>query len=367
MKYFFTAFSVICIFYLFPICAQNYKTLNEKTIKWSEGSGWISYASPGNQLYGLEISIEGTVIFDSIDYNSSLVIDGYEENDEGIITVDSGDSLTINGDLIVEPGGKIIVKKNAVVQINGNLLNKGLSSLGTPYAGGDIINNGIIFVSGDYSQHAGATLTNGDSSIFTVEGIIDENKNYDSENSTLPIKLKSFTGVLTASSTIELNWATAKEENFSFFEIHRSVDNHAFEVIGYVTGTGNSNTEVEYNFTDDTPPFGLLKYRLKAVDIDDSFEIFQSIIIKNTFSNQIKAYPNPVSNTTDLRLLVPEKLSGNINKVDLQSTCGRMLYSQTNFDPAIDKININGLKEGMYILKVTYNGVTDILRIFKSQ
>ena len=281
--------------------------------------------------------------------------------------------MVIDGNLTINPDSELIIEDGGYLYVNGNLNNQGEFFIFIPTGDGGIAeNDGTIAVNGNYNQGPNANISNnGTNSKFYVNGSTDESGEsngsippeiqniYDA----LPIELIIFEGILVNNST-QLNWITAKEENFSHFEIERSINEKAFEVIGYVEGQGNSMTDVFYAFTDRSIPFGNIRYRLKAVDIDDSFEYFETIEIKNTFSNQISAYPNPTTNISHIKIVLPKEFKGKLNKVSLFNSSGRNLYDKLDFDPQVSKLDVGELEEGMYILKIYHNGLTENLRIF---
>jgi hypothetical protein len=79
----------------------------------------------------------------------------------------------------------------------------------------------------------------------------------------LPVTLLSFDGKV-LEITIQLNWKTTAETNFSHFEIQKSADSKEFGTIGNVKGISQSI----YNFTDTNPTEGQNYYRLRMVDLD---------------------------------------------------------------------------------------------------
>jgi hypothetical protein len=98
-------------------------------------------------------------------------------------------------------------------------------------------------------------------------------------------KLLSFTGKL-QSENIKLNWSTAFEQNNRGFEIEKSLDGINFRKIGFVVGAGNSNT-INYSFTDPQRAVEFNYYRLKVVDIDNTFHYSDVVLVKNAFGNRM--------------------------------------------------------------------------------
>ena len=68
-----------------------------------------------------------------------------------------------------------------------------------------------------------------------------------------------------------LFWKTLSEKNNSHFIISRSQDGLNWENIGRVTGAGNSDELLHYEFTDYSPLNGINYYRLQSTDFDGIF------------------------------------------------------------------------------------------------
>ncbi|MBB6612797.1 T9SS type A sorting domain-containing protein [Pontibacter sp. Tf4] len=83
----------------------------------------------------------------------------------------------------------------------------------------------------------------------------------------LPVTLVSFSATVTPENKVQLNWATASEQNNAYFEIQRTLDTTGqFTTIGKVAGAGTTQLPVNYSYVDETAPMGELYYRLKQVD-----------------------------------------------------------------------------------------------------
>jgi hypothetical protein len=129
----------------------------------------------------------------------------------------------------------------------------------------------------------------------------------------IPVELTSFTASISGSK-VGLSWTTATEKNNNYFEVERSSDKIKFTSIGRISGNGNSVISSSYNFTDNTPPSGLLYYRLKQVDFSGGFE-YSSIVEVSLEIPVIFAvkqnYPNPFNPSTKISFSLPmaEKVS----------------------------------------------------------
>lgn len=116
----------------------------------------------------------------------------------------------------------------------------------------------------------------------------------------LPIELISFTGRKSGENN-ELKWETASEENTDFFLIEKTTDGQNFEVIGTKEGTGNSNMNIEYIWTDNHVQNVINYYRLKQVDYDGQFVYTDLISIDNqkVSSKEIVSYSNLLGQLVD--------------------------------------------------------------------
>jgi len=158
---------------------------------------------------------------------------------------------------------------------------------------------------------------------------------YDANNSTLwqlgqfedlfgplPVELISFTGTLLPNDNVLLEWKTASSLNNAGFEVQRSYkDSKEWEAIGFVESYGDPNSLVEYSFTDKTSHrFPIIKYRLKSIDNDGSFQ-YSYIIEINTLPlsySLSQNYPNPFNPNTKIRFTIPTLRSAETISVQLK-------------------------------------------------
>ncbi len=107
--------------------------------------------------------------------------------------------------------------------------------------------------------------------------------NFLGSNIELPIKLKSFT-LTQKKDVISLYWQTVTEIHFYGFEVQRCVNN-MWKTIVFIRGSGESNIVRYYSYVDKKSPSGLVKYRLKQIDIDGIFEY--SKVLSCTISTKL--------------------------------------------------------------------------------
>lgn len=135
----------------------------------------------------------------------------------------------------------------------------------------------------------------------------------------VPIELISVTANVEGRN-VALNWATSAEVNSYGFEIQRSPSpttsplewTFEWETIGFVSGSGNSNSVKEYSFRDENISAGRYAYRLKQIDADGSFTFSNLIFVEvqNTPEQFIleQNYPNPFNPSTRIQYQVSSNL-----------------------------------------------------------
>jgi hypothetical protein len=87
----------------------------------------------------------------------------------------------------------------------------------------------------------------------------------------LPVELSSFNAVQIG-STVLLKWRTETEINNFGFDLERTNEPNGsvqhWNNIGFVSGSGNSNSPKDYSFTDNPAIGSKYYYRLKQIDSD---------------------------------------------------------------------------------------------------
>ena len=170
------------------------------------------------------------------------------------------------------------------------------------------------------------------------------------ENNSLPISLLAFTSVVHGHEIL-LSFASATEIDNSHFSIQRSANGSDFSEIGEVKGAGTSYEPQEYTFTDERPLPGKNYYRLKQVDFDGKYSF--SPVVTATFgkTRQMTLAPLPATETLNIQLENPTKDDGIWQVYDMN---GRLLLSGEMLAESNEQsINIDGLPEGAYVLRLT--------------
>jgi hypothetical protein len=230
----------------------------------------------------------------------------------------SGTRVEIYG--VLEITADVTINSSVVVKNGGVLALSAKLSLGTSAGCGYSINvnsGGTVDVGGTGSDRlsvCGADMMKGNGSCNSCGGTNSGTCAYDGNpycepaggftgpsgygeggyDPALPITLMYFNGKQNR-GVIELNWATATEQNFHKFIVQHSDNGIDFHDIGEVAAKGSlgHGIETKYSFQDRSPLLGINYYRLKSIDLDDTFEIYYIIAVKEQGGKKLHVYPNP--------------------------------------------------------------------------
>jgi len=188
-----------------------------------------------------------------------------------------------------------------------------------------------------------------------------------SNNNPLPVEITSFTAKYLSSGVV-LNWQTATEINNNKFEVERQINEGNWEVVGEVLGHGNSNTVIDYTYTDSkTSTKGKYNYRLKQIDNDGTFKYTQvvNVTVGNLDNYELaQNYPNPFNPSTNINFTMPK--AGNV-KIVLFNALGQEVATlfNGNKDAGFHTVqfNANGLPSGIYFYQMTSEGFNQVKKM----
>jgi len=166
----------------------------------------------------------------------------------------------------------------------------------------------------------------------------------------LPVSLRSFTATRNNSSVL-LKWETVTEENSRGFYLERNFGNNIWQTIGYVATkaiNGNSNTILNYDYSDLNAAKGITQYRLRQIDIDGK-QAYSPIRAVRAGGQKGKTivYPNP-SNDGKVNVVFPDV--NTIRDVSLMDMNGRIVRQWKKI--ANNNIQIDNLTAGFYTIRI---------------
>ena len=134
------------------------------------------------------------------------------------------------------------------------------------------------------------------------------------EEGSLPVELTSFTSK-SSNNGVSLSWTTATEIDNYGFEIEKKSQNmFEWKKIGFIEGSGYSNSPKYYSFFDHNPPYETVQYRLKQIDTDGKYKFSNIINVEAIDKLSVQAkfaleqnYPNPFNPNTTISYSIPEK------------------------------------------------------------
>ncbi|WP_162915558.1 T9SS type A sorting domain-containing protein [Paraflavitalea soli] len=168
----------------------------------------------------------------------------------------------------------------------------------------------------------------------------------------LPVTLVDFRAQRLHAGLVQLNWATATEQNNRGFDIERRWQTEtAFKVIGFVpslaTG-GNSNLLLRYQYADANAYKGVTYYRLNQIDLDNRNHYTLIKAVKGTGQGGVTVlmWPNPNKGQFSIRI------DGNTKQLPATITDmnGRIIQQLTINGNT--PVNIYGLVAGTYVVSI---------------
>ncbi len=140
--------------------------------------------------------------------------------------------------------------------------------------------------------------------------------------SRLPVELIRFTAQL-INDRSRLDWSTASEVNVHGFEVQRSKNLQDWEIIDFVNANNRAST---YRIWDDFPFNGYTYYRLKIIDLDDTYEFSNIASVKRDIDSSISLFPNPSSQDVHVSFDVEENSTTEVSVIDF---LGRIVHKET--------------------------------------
>ncbi|GEO04523.1 hypothetical protein AAE02nite_21870 [Adhaeribacter aerolatus] len=186
----------------------------------------------------------------------------------------------------------------------------------------------------------------------------------------LPVELLYLKATKQDNNVVEVEWATAMEQNSEGFEVQVSQDAQNYRTLAFVNSkaSGNTNQKQVYTFHDkENGKYGTRYYRLMQRDMNGDAEYFgpKAVQIGEAAEN-LSVYPNPFENEINLELNAEE--AGTMHVIVTNAIGAKVLERTFNIQKGSNKQSLrfkDGLPLGMYNITTRLNGKTRHLKLMK--
>ncbi len=187
-------------------------------------------------------------------------------------------------------------------------------------------------------------------------------------NTPVPVELMSFNGQAEGKVNV-LYWSTATEINSDYFDVEHSANGEAFTHIGTVEAQGYSIDKFDYRLVDDSPK-ELSYYRLKMVDLDETYEYSNIVAIKRDgIANSLSISSiRPTPTKSEAVIEFTTLLEGEVNFM-VTDIAGRILAQETiNATEGLNQYtyDFSDFASAVYIVSMNNDNARDVMRIVKN-
>lgn len=183
----------------------------------------------------------------------------------------------------------------------------------------------------------------------------------------LPVELVSFTSTV-SESDVTLSWTTSSEFNNFGFQIERTSGTTHWNTIAFVEGNGNSNSPLNYSYTDHDLNAGNYNYRLKQIDINGNFtyhNLSNEVVIGIPSQYKLSQnYPNPFNPET---MISYDLQSEQFMSLKVYDMTGKEVADLVNkIQPAGSyriKFNAGNISSGVYYMRMEAGDFRDVKKM----
>lgn len=165
---------------------------------------------------------------------------------------------------------------------------------------------------------------------------------------TLPVVFNSFSALRT-NDVVLLKWETGTEMNNTGFAIERNM-NGTWQQVGFTATkaiNGNSESKLNYEYSDININKGMTQYRLKQIDADGKSKYSDIKAIRGTEQDaKTVLYPNP-SADGKVNVVFADAAARDIAVMDMT---GRIVKQWSSFSS--NSLQVTGLNTGMFSIRI---------------
>lgn len=192
----------------------------------------------------------------------------------------------------------------------------------------------------------------------------------------LPVQLASFNARKKPgdekSREVILEWETASEENFHYFDIEMAAGDEAYQngrfvKIARINGEGGLKMTRKYEYTDSSAKWGTVYYRLKMVDLDNTYQYSRTRSVQFEPQSGWAVYPNPSKGVFYVGYKTEVAREVAVQVYDLQGKVLKKISTNAPAGVQKQKVDLSGKEflEGMYLLEVTSGETKQVFQVLK--
>lgn len=248
-------------------------------------------------------------------------------------------------------GGDVTVSGGLAYQKFGGIGFLTLTSLGTSWtAGSDIVLFSVVpsnlTPTFEIVNDAWTAANNG--AYYVELNAIDKTGSIGTCGTALPIEGLQLDADKPGNDKVQLFWETEREEAGSLFILEKRASNNEFVPLAKINGTG----ALAYSYLDEGPMSQINYYQIRQINPDGS-ELNSNVVeVYMDPSSGIRLFPNPATLETTLQFW---EMEVNEKQIEVINQLGQVIQSFTTSDVET-KLNVSGLSEGIYHIKVSANG-----------
>lgn len=179
----------------------------------------------------------------------------------------------------------------------------------------------------------------------------------------LPVELSSMSATCVENKEVKLAWKTASELNNKKFIIEKWNQNQSWDLIGEVTGQGNTSIETAYTWIDRELSLNEMYYRIIQEDFNGQREVYPALSVHCEPVASISITPNPARTKVMVTISSEEAMSYNVT---LMSTDGKVIAENITSKELINAVvfDVNHLASGVYFVTMkAENGKVEIRKV----
>lgn len=181
----------------------------------------------------------------------------------------------------------------------------------------------------------------------------------------LPVELSYFSAKEERDHAM-LEWETASEVNSSHFLLERSTDAKNWSMVAKITSAHNTLIPQQYSYRDYNLTSGIYYYRLKMVDLDDTYRFseIEKIYYNKLIEDDLLLRPNPFHES--ISLIFPYRTEGEIT-ISLINILGNKVaeYKKEVISSELLQLDLKHLATGTYFMSIKGNDYKIVRKVIK--